>query len=84
MSIIDNDESLATTETDFSKVSEIRYNLGHRYVSQGVHYLHHNDVLKLFCALLDNTKFRRVFSDNYPLILIDEYQDSYKPIDKVQ
>lgn len=49
-------------------------------MSQGVHYLHHNDVLKLFCTLLDNAKFRRVFSDNYPLILIDEYQDSYKPI----
>ena len=80
MSIIDNDESLTTTETDFSKVLEIRYTLGHRYVSQGVHYLHHNDVLKLFCTLLDNAKFRRVFSDNYPLILIDEYQDSYKPI----
>ncbi|BDE87837.1 DNA helicase IV [uncultured Flavonifractor sp.] len=80
MSIIDNDESLTTTETDFSKVVEIRYTLGHRYVSQGVHYLHHNDVLKLFCTLLDNAKFRRVFSDNYPLILIDEYQDSYKPI----
>lgn len=80
MSIIDNDESLATTETDFSKVLEIRYTLGHRYVSQGVHYLHHNDVLKLFCTLLDNVKFRRVFSDKYPLILIDEYQDSYKPI----
>ena len=80
ISIIENDASLATTETDFSKVLEIRYTLGHRYVSQGVHYLHHNDVLKLFCTLLDNAKFRRVFSDNYPLILIDEYQDSYKPI----
>ncbi|WP_338968750.1 UvrD-helicase domain-containing protein [Fusobacterium nucleatum] len=80
ISIIENDASLTTTETDFSKVLEIRYTLGHRYVSQGVHYLHHNDVLKLFCTLLDNAKFRRVFSDNYPLILIDEYQDSYEPI----
>lgn len=33
-----------------------------------------------FFALLDNAKFRRVFSDKYPLILIDEYQDSLKPI----
>ena len=80
ISIIENDDSLTTTETDFSKVLEIRYTLGHRYVYQGVHYLHHNDVLKLFCTLLDNAKFRRVFSDNYPLILIDEYQDSYEPI----
>ena len=80
ISIIENDVSLTTTETDFSNVLEICYTLGHRYVSQGVHYLHHNDVLKLFCTLLDNAKFRRVFSDKYPLILIDEYQDSYKPI----
>lgn len=34
----------------------------------------------MFAALLDNAKFRRVFSDKYPLILIDEYQDSLKPI----
>ena len=27
-----------------------------------------------------DAKFRRVFSDSFPLILIDEYQDSYKPI----
>ena len=80
ISIIENDAELTTTETDFSKVLEIRYTLGHRYVYQGVYYLHHNDVLKLFCIMLDNPKFRRVFSDNYPLILIDEYQDSYKPI----
>lgn len=78
--IINKDESLTAKETDFSKVTEVRYVLGNRYVSQGVHYLHHNDVLKLFCILLDNVKFRRVFSDSFPLILIDEYQDSYKPI----
>ena len=78
--IISKDESLTSKETDFSKVVEVRYTLGSRYVSQGVHYLHHNDVLKLFCVLLDNAKFRRVFSDSFPLILIDEYQDSYKPI----
>ena len=29
---------------------------------------------------MGNNKFRRVFSDKYPLILIDEYQDTYKPI----
>ncbi|MFQ7420480.1 MAG: hypothetical protein ACLRNZ_11780 [Blautia massiliensis (ex Durand et al. 2017)] len=43
-------------------------------------YLYHDDVIRLFAALLDNAKFRRVFSDKYPLILIDEYQDSLKPI----
>ena len=43
-------------------------------------YLYHNDVLHLFCKLLDNSKFRRIFAGKYPLILIDEYQDSNKKI----
>lgn len=67
-------------EGDFYKVTEVAYTLGHRYKENGIQYLYHDDVLKLFCLLLDNAKFRRVFADKYPLILIDEYQDSYKPI----
>ena len=66
-------------EGDFNKVTEVAYTLGHRYKENGIQYLYHDDVLKLFCLLLDNAKFRRVFADKYPLILIDEYQDSYKP-----
>lgn len=67
-------------EGDFNQVTEVTYTLGHRYKENGVQYLYHDDVLNLFCMLLDNAKFRRVFADKYPLILIDEYQDSYKPI----
>lgn len=67
-------------EGDFNQVTEVAYTLGHRYKENGIQYLYHDDVLKLFCQLLDNAKFRRVFADKYPLILIDEYQDSYKPI----
>ena len=67
-------------EGDFNPVTEVAYTLGHRYKENGIQYLYHDDVLKLFCQLLDNAKFRRVFADKYPLILIDEYQDSYKPI----
>ena len=70
----------APDEGDFYKVTEVAYTLGHRYKENGIQYLYHDDVLKLFCSLLDNAKFRRVFADKYPLILIDEYQDSYKPI----
>lgn len=69
-----------TDEGEFDKVIEVAYTLGHRYKENGIQYLYHNDVLELFCLLLDNAKFRRVFADKYPLILIDEYQDSYKPI----
>lgn len=67
-------------EGDFNQVTEVAYTLGRRYKENGIHYLYHDDVLKLFCQLLGNAKFRRIFADKYPLILIDEYQDSYKPI----
>lgn len=77
---IAEDESLFTEKTDSSEVREVTYTLGHRYIENGINYLHHNDVLNLFAKLLDNSKFRRVFSTKYPVILIDEYQDSYKPI----
>jgi DNA helicase-2/ATP-dependent DNA helicase PcrA len=78
--IITSDSDFLPDEGDFFKVTEVTYTLGHRYKENGIQYLYHDDVLKLFCRLLDNAKFRRVFADKYPLILIDEYQDSYKPV----
>lgn len=78
--IISEDETLRSTEGDFFAIRKVEYTLGHRYNENGIMYLYHDDVIRLFAALLDNTKFRRVFSDKYPLILIDEYQDSLKPI----
>ena len=80
VNVVTTDPDFITNEGDFFNVNEVTYTLGHRYKENGVQYLYHDDVLKLFCKLLDNAKFRRVFSDKYPLILIDEYQDSYKPI----
>ena len=74
------EDTFQTDETDFSKVTEVKYTLGHRYVENGVQYIYHNDVLIFFEKLLNNAKFRRIFSNKYPLILIDEYQDSYKPV----
>lgn len=80
INIVTNEREFVANEGDFFEVKEVTYTLGHRYKENGIHYLYHDDVLKLFCRLLDNAKFRRVFTDKYPLILIDEYQDSYKPI----
>ena len=37
-------------------------------------------MIALFVRLLDNIKFRKLLSKNYPIILIDEYQDSFKSI----
>ncbi len=75
-----SDSKFESGEGDFSKVTKVAYTLGHRYIENGIQYLYHDDVLELFCMLLDNAKFRSVFSNKYPLILIDEYQDSYNPI----
>lgn len=80
INIVTTDPDFLPDEGDFLKITEVTYTLGHRYKENGIQYLYHDDVLKLFCTLLDNAKFRRVFLDKYPLILIDEYQDSYSPI----
>lgn len=77
---INEDQTFQTTEGNLSSIKNVEYTLGHRYIENNIMYLHHNDVIDLFAALLDNAKFRRIFSDKYPLILIDEYQDSLKPI----
>lgn len=73
-------ESLHPKEGDIGLIEEIQYTLGHKYINDNVLFLHHNDVITLFSCLLENAKFRSIFSDKYPLILIDEYQDSFKQI----
>lgn len=80
LKIISENENLQPREGNFSKIEQVQYTLGHRYQENGVLYLFHEDVITLFSALLDNDKFRRMFTDRFPLILIDEYQDSFKPI----
>lgn len=60
--IISEDESLWSTEGDFFAIRKVEYTLGHRYNENGIMYLYHDDVIRLFAALLDNAKFRRVFS----------------------
>ncbi len=54
----------------------IEYELGHRSIDDRRVSIHHNDVLDLTIALMDNAKFRRILADKYPIILIDEYQDT--------
>jgi len=65
---------------DFSKIKKIEYTLGKRYQEEEILYLFHDDVIKLFVVLMDNQKFRIFLRDQYPIILIDEYQDSFKVI----
>ena len=65
---------------DFSKINKIEYTLGKRYQDENILYLYHDDVIKLFVLLMDNEKFRRLLESEYPIILIDEYQDASKSI----
>ena len=61
-------------------ISEQRvgYDLGHRHVTDTDILLHHDDVLKLTVALLEYPKFRRIFAARFPVLFIDEYQDTDK------
>ena len=54
----------------------IEYELGHRSINDRRVSIHHNDVLDLTIAFMENAKFRRILADKYPIILIDEYQDT--------
>lgn len=54
----------------------IEYDLGHRRIWDDHISIHHDDVLELTVALMDSSKFRNVLTSKYPVILIDEYQDT--------
>lgn len=75
--------SLLPKDCDKEKIQTVQYTLGVKYFSEEDNYclyLGHNDILKLFGSMLDNTKFQKILANRYPIILIDEYQDSNKEI----
>lgn len=80
LGIVKKNESYYPKEGKIEDVKEVQYALGHRYIENDILYLYHDDVIALFSELLDNKKFRTIFASKYPLILIDEYQDSFKRI----
>lgn len=58
------------------KLQKVIYSLGYPKITDDEIFLHHNDVIKLFTSLLYDNKFKKVFTSKYPIILIDEYQDT--------
>ncbi|MDH6182639.1 UvrD-helicase domain-containing protein [Polaromonas sp. CG_23.6] len=54
----------------------IEYSLGHRSIREDRASLHHEDVLPLTISLMEHAKFRRMIADRFPIILVDEYQDT--------
>lgn len=54
----------------------VEYSLGHPRADKTTISLGHNDVLVLAAKLLKNEKFRRVLANRFPVVFIDEYQDT--------
>ena len=54
----------------------IHYELGYPGVAIDQVTLRHEDVLMLMTMAMERTKFRRVLTSRYPILLIDEYQDT--------
>ena len=54
----------------------IKYDLGHRNINDYSVSIHHDDVLALTIDLMNNIKFRHIVTSKFPIILIDEYQDT--------
>ena len=71
---------LLPRDTDISVINKVIYDFGVRDIQDGGLHLFHEDVIKLFAWFLDKQKFRMILADKYPIILIDEYQDSSKII----
>ena len=74
------ENNLIPPEVEAGIIKRVQYTLGVRYVEHNVLFLHHSDVITLFSLILDKQKFRAIFSQKYPIILIDEYQDSFSSI----
>lgn len=56
----------------------IDYELGYRTVKEDVILLGHDDVLSLTVSLMEHAKFRRLVTARYPILFVDEYQDTNK------
>lgn len=65
-------------EVDNLDSRRIEYNLGHPVAKRDDSRisLGHDDVLQLTVALMEQPKFRRLLVARYPILLIDEYQDT--------
>ena len=55
---------------------EVIYDLGYRKINDEEIALHHDDVLAFMVMLLNEPKFQNLLSKRYPVLFIDEYQDT--------
>ena len=57
---------------------EVKYDLGYPKIKETEIFLHHNDVIDLITDFMSLPKFQAIFSNKYPFLFIDEYQDTNK------
>lgn len=54
----------------------VKYDLGYPKATKDEIYLHHDDVIRLFSHFLHTPKFIQLLRSRFPIIFIDEYQDT--------
>lgn len=59
-----------------AELNAVEYALGRRGLEGHTALLHHDDVFPLLISLMASTKFRSLLTSRFPIILIDEYQDT--------
>ncbi len=69
-------ERLAEAKAGEIGSRRIDYELGYPTINEKFILLGHNDVIALTAALMDKPKFRDIFASRYPILFIDEYQDT--------
>lgn len=69
-------EALQKAEIDHFSGQKIEYSRGRRRVNESLISLHHDDVPAMAARLLSRPKFVTRLNSEYPIVLIDEYQDT--------
>ncbi len=58
------------------KSQKVIYDLGYPNADESTIELHHDDVIKLMTKFLTKPKFQSILKSKYPVLFIDEYQDT--------
>lgn len=57
-------------------INSVGYALGRRSMEGRTANLHHDDIFPLFSDMMKSAKFRNALTSLFPIILVDEYQDT--------
>lgn len=63
-------------ELDSANIIRVGYALGRRSIEDGTANLHHDDIFPVFIQLMQSAKFRNAVASRFPIVLVDEYQDT--------